>query len=129
MDLVDDDERLAGVRARIESIIDPDPAPAELALVGRLLRSFVAKTPEAVERLLDGFPDKDPALARDQAHGLKGSAANIGATGLAALCATLEDEARAGRIPDVADQIRTEAAAALEAVAAVAEEYAQRSPA
>ncbi|WP_436520455.1 Hpt domain-containing protein [Actinoplanes sp. HUAS TT8] len=122
----EEDQRLAGVRARIAIITDPDPTPAELALVGRLLRSFVAKTPEAVERLLDGFPDKDPGIVRDQAHALKGSAANIGATALAALCAALEDQARAGKVPDVAEEIRAEAAAALTAVSTLAEQYDQR---
>lgn len=121
-----DDERLAGVRARIALITDPDPTAAELALIQRLLRSFVAKTPEAVARLLDGFGGKDLGTIRDQAHGLKGSAANIGATALAALCAALEDQARAGAIADpagTAERIRAEAAGALEAVSALADEY------
>ncbi|MFI1996184.1 Hpt domain-containing protein [Actinoplanes sp. NPDC020271] len=121
-----DDERLAAVRARIAAITDPDPTPAESALVLRLLRSFVAKTPAAVEQLLDGFERKDPGLVRDQAHALKGSAANIGATTLAALCAAVEDQARAGAVTDpagTADQIRAEATEALAAVAALAEAY------
>jgi HPt (histidine-containing phosphotransfer) domain-containing protein len=123
----EDDERLAGVRARIVTITDPDPSPAELALVLRLLRSFVAKTPGAVDQLLDRFAEKDPGLVREQAHALKGSAANIGATGLATLCGSLEDQARAGRVADpagTAGRIRAEAAGALRAVSALADEYA-----
>jgi histidine phosphotransfer protein HptB len=126
-----EDERLAGVRARIATITDPDPAPEELALVLRLLRSFVAKTPPAVDRLLDGFQQKDPGLIRDQAHALKGSAANIGATALAALCSALEDQARTGAVTDpagTAGRIRAEAEAALAAVAALAAEYERAGP-
>lgn len=127
-----EDDRVAGVRARIAIIVDPDPTPAELALVVRLLRSFIAKTPAAVELLLDGFEAKDVATVRDQAHALKGSAANIGATALATLCAAVEDQARAGAVADpagTAGRIRAEAAGAMEAVSVLADEYAQRCPA
>jgi HPt (histidine-containing phosphotransfer) domain-containing protein len=124
----EDEERLAGIRDRIEAIIDPDPAPAEVALILRLLRSFTTKTPAAIDRLLDDFGDKDLAALRDQAHALKGSAANIGATGLAALCSDVEDQARAGVVADPAGmpgKIRAEAAAALRAVSALADEYSR----
>ncbi|KUL33361.1 Hpt domain-containing protein [Actinoplanes awajinensis] len=129
----DDEQRLAGVRARIAAITDPDPTPAELALVLRLLRSFAAKTPGAVEQLTTLLAGRaDPGGIRDRAHALKGSAANIGATGLAAVCAALEDQARAGTVADpagTADRIRSEATGALRAVSALAEEFAQRCPA
>ncbi|GIF05670.1 Hpt domain-containing protein [Actinoplanes siamensis] len=127
-----EDERLAAVRARIAVIIEPDPTPDELALVLRMLRGFVARTPGAVDQMLDGFPGKDLGVLRDQAHALKGSAANIGATGLAGLCSALEDQARAGAIADpagTAGRIRAEAAGAVEAVSTLAEEFAgQRLP-
>ncbi|GAA2702821.1 Hpt domain-containing protein [Actinoplanes palleronii] len=129
----DDEQRLAGVRARIAAITDPDPTPAELALVLRLLRSFAAKTPGAVEQLTTLLAGRaDPGGIRDRAHALKGSAANIGATGLAAVCAVLEDQARAGAVADparTADRIRSEATGALRAVSTLAEEFAQRCPA
>ncbi|GAA4602016.1 HPt (histidine-containing phosphotransfer) domain-containing protein [Actinoplanes octamycinicus] len=122
-----DEERLATVRARIEAITDPDPTPAELALVLRLLRNFAARTPAAVDQVaatLEGGADL--GVLRDQAHALKGSAGNIGASALAALCAAVEDQARAGKVADpagTAGRIRTEAAGALRAVTALADEY------
>ncbi|AEV83344.1 hypothetical protein ACWT_2322 [Actinoplanes sp. SE50] len=126
-----EDERLATVRARIDAITEPDPSPAEIALVLRLLRSFAAKTPDAVDRLLDALTKDDPGLTRDEAHALKGSAANIGAAALAAVCSSVEDQARAGGVVDpaaAAGLIRTEAAGALRAVSALADEYARRCP-
>ncbi|GIF14767.1 Hpt domain-containing protein [Actinoplanes teichomyceticus] len=130
----EDDERLAAVRARIEAILDPDPAPAELALALRLLRSFAARTPGAVQQVtaLLEDPAADPEALLERAHSLRGSAANIGAAGLAGLCAGVEDQARAGTVADpagTAGRIRAEAAGAVRAVSAVAEEYAQRCPA
>jgi histidine phosphotransfer protein HptB len=121
------DERIATVRARIGAITDSDPTPAELALVLRLLRNFVAKTPAAVEQVTASLENAAGlGVLRDQAHALKGSAANIGATGLAALCSAVEDQARAGAVTDpagTAGRIRAEAAGALQAVAALADEY------
>jgi HPt (histidine-containing phosphotransfer) domain-containing protein len=125
------DERLATVRARIEAITDPDPTPDEQALVLRLLRGFVTRTPAAVEQVTALLEDAaaERGVLRDRAHALKGSAANIGAAGLAALCATVEDQARAGRVTDpagTAELIRAEAAGAVRAVSAIADEFARR---
>ncbi|BCJ46378.1 hypothetical protein GCM10010168_60170 [Actinoplanes ianthinogenes] len=120
------EERLATVRARIAAITDPDPTPAELALVLRLLRNFAARTPAAVDQVIAALQQTDLGVLRDRAHALKGSAGNIGATALAALCAALEDQARAGKVTDpagTAGRIRAEAAGALRAVTALADEY------
>ncbi|MEV0902052.1 Hpt domain-containing protein [Actinoplanes sp. NPDC049802] len=118
--------RVAGVRARLADLVEADPSPAELALVLRLLRSFVSKAPDAVDLLVRLLHDGDPGPVRDHAHGLKGSAANIGAADLAAFCAALEDQARAGVVADpgpAADRLRAEADGALLAVRAVTAEY------
>ncbi|GIE90644.1 Hpt domain-containing protein [Actinoplanes regularis] len=123
----EDEKRLAGVRARIESIIDPVPTPAQSALVMRLLRSFATNTPAAVDALLDSLDD--PGELRERAHTLRGSADNIGAGELAAACAALEEQARAGTIADPAGsagRIRAEADEALRAVLALADELARR---
>ncbi|WIM98836.1 Hpt domain-containing protein [Actinoplanes oblitus] len=121
------EERLAAVRDRIETITDPDPTPAERALVLRLLRNFAARTPDAVDQVTASLENAaDLGVLRDQAHALKGSAGNIGAAALATLCATVEDQARAGKLTDpvsMAGRIRAEAAGALRAVTALAEEY------
>ena len=122
----DDDARAAAIRDRLADVLDPEPSPEELALVTRLLRSFAAKTPAAVDRLSELLAGGDLGLVREQAHSMKGSAANIGADALAALCATLEDQARDGAIPDpsgTAERIRVETVAALRAASAVADGY------
>ncbi|MFC7533752.1 Hpt domain-containing protein [Actinoplanes sp. GCM10030250] len=121
-----DETRLAGVRARLADLADDDPTPAELALMRRLLRSFENRAPAAADRLVGLLHDGDPGRVREQAHSLKGSASNIGATALADLCETVEDAARSGVVPEpatTADRVREEVAGALRAVSVVAGEY------
>lgn len=116
----------AGVRARLADLVEAEPSPAELALLLRLLSSFAAKAPAAADLLARLLHGGDPAQVRDQAHSLKGSSANIGATALAAFCATVEDRARAGVVTDpgaAADELRALVGDAVEAVRAVALEY------
>ncbi|WP_433307135.1 Hpt domain-containing protein [Actinoplanes sp. CA-030573] len=88
------------IRERLTDIGGDDPGAAERALMARLLRSFAAKTPGAVERLGELLRGGDPAAVRDQAHALKGSAANIGAATLSGIFAEIEHDARDGVIPD-----------------------------
>ncbi|MEV6347298.1 Hpt domain-containing protein [Actinoplanes sp. NPDC051851] len=121
-----DDGRLAAVRARIDAVTEGGPTDAEVALIVRLLRSFVTRTPDAVDRLAALLGDGDRDEIRDQAHGMKGSAANIGADALAALCGAIEDQARIGDVTNPAaslEEVRAEAAGAMRAVGALADEY------
>ncbi|MBO3738022.1 Hpt domain-containing protein [Actinoplanes flavus] len=118
--------RVAEVRARIAELVEGDPSPAERALVLRLLRSFTAKTPDAVDLLARSLEAGDPEPVSEHAHSLKGSAANIGAIRLAALCAAVEDRARAGTVADpgpTAERLRAEVSGALTAVRAVTAHY------
>jgi HPt (histidine-containing phosphotransfer) domain-containing protein len=88
------------IRARLADISGDSPGPAEQALLGRLIRSYLAKTPGGVDRLgelMRGGPATD---VRDQAHSLKGSASNLGADTLAAIFAEVEHGARDGVVPD-----------------------------
>lgn len=122
----EDRARLADVRARLAELVEADPSPAELALVLRLLRSFAAKAPLAADDLVRLLHEGDPEPVRDHAHSLKGSAANIGAAGLAELCAQVEDRARAGAVTDpgpTADRLRAEVDGAVRAVESLAREY------
>ncbi|WP_328469645.1 Hpt domain-containing protein [Actinoplanes sp. NBC_00393] len=124
--VTDDEARVSGVRARLADITEGDPTPAEIALVLRLLRSFEGRVPAAADTLIGLLHDGDPGPVRDQAHSLKGSAANIGATALAELCASVEDQARAGTVADpaaTADRVRAEVAGALRAVSVVTGDY------
>ena len=88
------------VRDRLADIAGPDPGPAERALMARLIRSFLDKTPAAVERLGELLRGGEPATLRDHAHALKGSASNIGAGALSRIFAEVENAARDGGVPD-----------------------------
>jgi HPt (histidine-containing phosphotransfer) domain-containing protein len=88
------------IRARLADITGPEPGGPERALVGRLIRSFLAKTPAGVDRLAELLRGGTPGQVRDHAHGLKGSASNLGADTLAAIFAEVERAARDGSVPD-----------------------------
>jgi HPt (histidine-containing phosphotransfer) domain-containing protein len=92
-------DRASGIRARLAQISGGEPTARERELLARLLRSWTAKTPAAVDRLADLLHDADITAVQEQAHALKGSAANLGITTLAGLFAEIEQEARAGQMP------------------------------
>lgn len=115
--------REAALRDRLLDIAGPSPSPAERALMVRLLESFLRKAPLMLDLLEAELAAADPDAARIAAHALRGSASNIGADGLALLAGALEDEIRAGRLPDTTAMgaLRSEATAMrplLEAAAA-----------
>ncbi|WP_306215759.1 Hpt domain-containing protein [Actinoplanes sp. RD1] len=88
-----------GIRARLDEIGDwEEPGPGR-ALIVRMLRSYVTKTPPGIDRLEELARQGDIDGVRDQAHALKGSATNLGVTALAGLFARIEDDARAGKPP------------------------------
>ncbi|GIE94585.1 Hpt domain-containing protein [Paractinoplanes rishiriensis] len=88
------------IRARMADIAGDQPSAAERELLARLIRSFVGKTPDGVERLGELLRGGDRTALRDHAHGLKGSASNIGADTLAGIFAEVEHAARNGSVPD-----------------------------
>ena len=76
--------------------------------------------------LIDLLHAGDADRIRDQAHSLKGSAANLGATGLAAVCAGVEALAWEGEVSDpvvTAAELRSEVTGALQAMAVLTGEY------
>jgi histidine phosphotransfer protein HptB len=116
------------IRHRLADIAGPDPGPAERALLARLIRSFAGKTPGGVEVLGELLRGGNRPALRDQAHGLKGSAANIGADTLAGIFAEVEHAARDGGPLDpgaVLDRIAAEQALVLGALDEVAAELDQ----
>ncbi|WP_433360808.1 Hpt domain-containing protein [Actinoplanes sp. CA-142083] len=88
------------IRARLADIGGNEPGPGERALLARLIRSFAGKTPAGVDQLGELLRGGDPLAVRDHAHGLKGSAANIGADTLSGIFAEIEHSAGSGVIPD-----------------------------
>ena len=119
------------IRARLADIAGDDPGAAERALLVRLIRSFAGKTPGAVDRLGELLRGGDRSHVRDQAHGLKGSASNIGAGTLASIFAEVEDAARDGSVPDpdvTLGRIAAEQALVLGLLDEMAQELDQPAP-
>jgi HPt (histidine-containing phosphotransfer) domain-containing protein len=100
MERMDASSREDEIRARLADITGPEPGGPERALVGRLIRSFLAKTPVGVDQLAELLRGGTTGEVRDHAHGLKGSASNLGADTLAAIFAEVEHAARDGKVPD-----------------------------
>jgi len=69
-------------------------------LVGRLIGSFLDRTPGALDELGEAARRRDPQRVRAVAHRLHGSAANLGARRLAERCAALAEQAAAGEVPE-----------------------------
>lgn len=63
-----------------------------------ILESFNEITPQVIDQLAQAIKQQDAAEVRHHAHTLKGSAANIGAIELPALCYELENMGRAGEL-------------------------------
>jgi histidine phosphotransfer protein HptB len=120
-------ERIDEIRARLEDLAGPDPLDDERELLGRLLRSFTMKTGPAVDQLAAALRDGDAGDVRERAHGLKGSASNVGAGTLAGLFAELEHRARDGALPSPGlDAIRAELDLVVPVMTAVADELDPR---
>jgi HPt (histidine-containing phosphotransfer) domain-containing protein len=104
-------ERVEQIRARIDDLAGPEPHDDERELLARLLRSFTIKTGPAVDQLAAALREGDAGDVRERAHGLKGSAANVGATALAGVFADLEHRAYGDALPEpaaVLDAVRAE---------------------
>ncbi|GAB7046613.1 hypothetical protein JCM9534A_17390 [Catenuloplanes indicus JCM 9534] len=81
----------AGIRERLRDITGPNPPAEERALMARLLTTFPAKTRAGMDKVEAALASGDTAAVRDVAHGLKGSALNVGLRDLAKLFAAIED--------------------------------------
>ena len=71
-------------------------SPGEADIVEQLAAIFAEESPPLLATLRTGAANDDPAALAYAAHTLKSSAAGIGAHRVAALCATLEGQARTG---------------------------------
>jgi two-component system, sensor histidine kinase and response regulator len=88
---------------RLDELRGDDTEP-ERALVRRLVASFLVRAPRYIDTLTAAVTAADPAALEDQAHGFKGAAANIGATGVADICYRLETLGQAGQLDPSAAQ-------------------------
>jgi two-component system sensor histidine kinase/response regulator len=84
-----------------------DKTEPERALVNRLVASFLALVPGYLTSLGNAVTAADAAAVEEQAHSLKGAAANIGALGVAETCQRLEDLGHTGSLePGTDDDLR-----------------------
>ena len=67
-------------------------------LLKNVAELFLKDTPIGLERLRDAVGAKDAALVSRLAHTMKGTAGNLGARGMAAICADVEAHAAVGDI-------------------------------
>ncbi|MEN8675177.1 response regulator [Nocardioides sp.] len=87
----------ATTRSRLAELVDDEGI--DLVLVARMVERFEASATDAVAALARSLEQGSPAGVEQQAHGLRGSAANLGLVEVAAWCGELEEEARRGRLP------------------------------
>jgi signal transduction histidine kinase/DNA-binding response OmpR family regulator/HPt (histidine-containing phosphotransfer) domain-containing protein len=86
------------LRQRFTDIAGPEPADDERTLLAALANSFVMTAPAALTALSDALHGGDAEAVQKQAHTLMGSAANVGAQALAAMCGSFEETARLGQL-------------------------------
>ena len=84
---------LAGLR-HLEQPNQPDP-------VAELIGLFVEDGDQRLNKMEVALKENDLPAIGPLAHGLKGSASNLGARPLATLAARLEDAASSGKLPAV----------------------------
>jgi PAS domain S-box-containing protein len=102
--------RVASIRRRLDELAGPDPAE-DRVLFSRLLTSFMNRAPGAVRDLQSAVDRGNVHEIEQQAHGLKGAAAELGATHLARVCEAVEAQSRsepAVFAPDLPDQLQQE---------------------
>jgi signal transduction histidine kinase/CheY-like chemotaxis protein len=91
----------SGVREQIEQRLDllrAAGAALDTTALAGLLRRLSANAPGHVEAIVQAVAVDDTGRLREEAHQLKGVAANLGARDLAAVCEQLETHGRAGDI-------------------------------
>jgi hypothetical protein len=88
-------------RSQIEFLVSLDDGEGEL--LAEIVREYLLATEQCATELVRLLGEGDgPALERT-AHTLKGASANVGATGLADVCALLEKSAHEGQLSEAAE--------------------------
>ena len=81
--------------AVIESLRQLTP-PGEPDVLKEVLQLFLEDVPGRIDRLRSAWRSGDAAAVQRAAHSLKGSAGNIGADDLLAVCRQLDEHGKAG---------------------------------
>jgi HPt (histidine-containing phosphotransfer) domain-containing protein len=87
-----------------ESALDPAvverlrqlTVPGEPDVLAQVLSLFLEEAPRRIDRIRGALQARDASEMHRAAHSMKGSAGNIGATGLFAICREVDDRARVG---------------------------------
>ncbi|GII02580.1 hypothetical protein Pta02_45880 [Planobispora takensis] len=95
--------REAGIRDRLDELAGPDAVDEERAIVGRIITSFREHVPDLADGIRNAVRRGDATEVERRAHTLRGTAANLGATALAALCEELERQGETGDLTAAAE--------------------------
>jgi CheY-like chemotaxis protein len=119
------------IKRRLHEVAGPDPLDEDLDLFSSILRSFVERSPSLVDDLADAVLHHPVSTVQDQAHKLKGSAANLGGAHLAELLDRIEGLSRLGQRPAACDlePVRAELVELRRSLTVVASGLESRSPA
>ncbi|HEY3175800.1 MAG TPA: response regulator [Candidatus Polarisedimenticolia bacterium] len=100
---------LAGTFSPIDtSVLDnlrEEGAKGATGFLADLIGQFLRRAPDWIDKLRVAVTQVDADALRMAAHNLKGSSGTIGANNLASICASLETQARAGSIGQVAGEM------------------------
>lgn len=107
-------------QARLAMLLEMGPGAA--ALVDKAVTNFVAGADAALAEIRGAVEAADAELLRTSAHRLKGSALNLGAVAVGALCLELELQGGGGD-PAAAERRLSELARALDAATAALRDY------
>ncbi|MCW2866786.1 MAG: sensor hybrid histidine kinase [Marmoricola sp.] len=112
-------------RTRLTGMIDDDAADLDLVL--QIIDRFGARAGVATADMQVAISAGDPVAVVDLAHGLRGSAANVGLQRLAELLADIEVVAAGGELPTTAalDQVRTALAVGMRQLEGLASDLAR----
>lgn len=75
--------------------------PGEPDILAEVLSLFLSEVPPRLERLRNAWADGNIEEVHRAAHSLKGSAGNIGANALFAVCKELDEKSRVGDVSAV----------------------------
>lgn len=89
--------------SQIEFLVSLDDGQGEA--LAEIVDEYISVSDELREEILRQLGEGDRDRLERAAHTLKGASANVGATGLADICAGLEMRARESRLDDVAGLI------------------------
>ncbi|MST00174.1 MAG: PAS domain S-box protein [Pedosphaera sp.] len=80
--------------------------PGQPDLVTELVDLFIADVPPRLKKMQEAAADDDTVTVYAQSHTIKGSAGNLGAKAMAALCVAIERAAKTGTLAGTEEPIR-----------------------